>query len=76
MFTKVFLLPLISVSVVIAFLQYNEMKTLFSPKHFVLPMDILTCAFARVDVKFWILRKLLMLLVAATTGASITVACG
>lgn len=70
------LLLSIVVSAVIVFLRSDEAKTLSGLAHFMVPIDTLTHASARADFVFWISRKLLMLLVAVPTGASIAIACG
>lgn len=70
------LLLSIVVSAVVVFLRSDEPKTISGLLHFAFPMDLLTHASARADFSFWITRKLVMLLVALPTGASITVACG
>ena len=66
----------IVVSAVVVFLRSDEAKTLSGFVRFMVPIDTLTHASARADFLFWTSRKLLMLLVAVPTGASITVACG
>jgi sterol desaturase/sphingolipid hydroxylase (fatty acid hydroxylase superfamily) len=75
-FATTFLLLSIVISAAIVFLRSDEPKTLSRFLRFMLPADILTHASARADFSFWISRKLVMLLIALPTGASITVACG
>lgn len=75
-FATVLLLLSIVVSAVTVFLRFNEAKTSSGFVRFMVPIDALTHASARADFLFWISRRLLMLLVGAFTGASITVACG
>lgn len=70
------LLLSIVVSAIVVFLRSDEPKTLSGLRRFIVPVDILTHASARTDFLFWISRKLVMLLVAIPTGASITLACG
>lgn len=70
------LLLSIAVSAVVVFFRSDAPKTPSALLRFMMPVDILTHASARTDVLFWVSRKLMMLLVALPTGASITVACG
>ena len=70
------LLLSIIISAVVVFLRSDEPKTFSGLLHFAVPIDLLTHASARADFSFWITRKLVMLLVALPTGASITIACG
>ncbi len=70
------LLLSIIVSAVIVFFRSNEPKTLHGLLRFMVPVEVLTHASARADFLFWISRKLVMVLVALPTGASITIACG
>ena len=66
----------IVVSAVVVFFRSDLPKTPSALLRFMMPMDILTHHSARADFLFWISRKLVMLLVALPTGASITIACG
>lgn len=70
------LLLSIVISAAIVFLRSDEAKTLPGFLRFMFPVDTLTHASARADFVFWISRKIVMLLVALPTGASITIACG
>lgn len=63
-------------SAMIVFLRSDAPKTPSALLRFMVPVDILTHASARTDFLFWISRKLVMLLVALPTGASITITCG
>lgn len=63
-------------SAVIVFCRSDAPKTPSAFLRFMMPVDILTHPSARADFVFWISRKLVMLLVALPTGASITIACG
>ena len=73
--TALLLLSVI-MSAVVLFLRSDGPKTLSGLLRFMFPIDILTHASARADFLFWVSRKLVMLLVALPTGASITIACG
>ncbi len=70
------LLLSIIVSAIIVFLRSEAPRTPRGLLRFMLPTELLTHASARADFSFWVSRKLVMLLVALPTGASITVACG
>ena len=72
----VLLLLSIVVSAVTVFLRSDEAKTLSSFVRFVVSIGTLTHDFAQADFMLWVSRKLLMLLVAVPTGASITIAYG
>lgn len=75
-FAASLLLLSIVISAVVVFFRSDEPRTLSGFLYFVLPIDILTHVSARADFTFWISRKLVMLLIALPTGASITIACG
>jgi len=66
----------IILSAAVVFVRSDEPKTPVGLLRFMLPIDILTHPSAKADFSFWISRKLVMLLVALPTGASITIACG
>ena len=72
----ILLLLSIVISAIIVFLRSDEPKTPRGLLRFMFPIDTLTHASARADFLFWVSRKLVMLLVALPTGASITIACG
>lgn len=70
------LLLSIIISAAIVFFRSDEPKTLRGFVRFMFPVEILTHSSARADFSFWVSRRLVMLLIALPTGASITIACG
>ena len=75
-YASTILLLSIVVSATAVFFRSAETKTLSGLLRFMFPIEVLGHASARADFLFWISRKLVMLLVAVPTGASITIACG
>lgn len=72
----VFLLFSVVMSAVTALLRSDGAKTSLGFVCFMVPVGTLTHDSARANSVRWILRKLLMLPMAAPTGVSIAIACG